>query len=72
MFSFTTPDEPSKVMQFYQEKAKDLSMKASVTANTSDGGMLVLADEDRKRSLSITVGKGSDGTNVAVTYGEKR
>src|SRR5262249_50314918 len=43
IFSFTTHDDPSNVIEFYQEKAKDLNMKATLTANSSDGGMLMLA-----------------------------
>jgi len=71
-FTFTTPDAPSKVMTFYQDKAKDLGMKASLTTNTPDGGMLIFVNEDSQRSLTIVVGKGSPDTTVNVTYGVKR
>jgi hypothetical protein len=72
MFTFTTKDDPAKVMQFYQDKGKDLGMKVTMNTTLGDGGMVVLADEDTKRSLQITVGKNSDGTGVAVTYGAKK
>jgi hypothetical protein len=72
MFTFTTRDDPAKVIQYYQDKAKDMNMKSNVAANTPDGGMLILSDEDSKRSLQVTVGKGSDGTSVAVTYAAKK
>jgi len=72
MFTFTTHDDPAKVMQYYQDKGKDMNMKSNIAANRADGGMLILADEDSKRSLQITIGKGSDGTSVAVTYALKK
>ena len=71
-YTFTTPDPPSKVMSFYQDKAKDLGMKANVTANTDDGGMLVFANDDSQRTLTVAVGKGSPDTTVNVTYAMKR
>ncbi len=70
-FTFTTPDAPSKVMSFYEEKAKDLGMKANLTTNSPDGGMFMAADED-KRTLTVVVGKGSPETTVNVTYGAKK
>ena len=71
-FVFTTQDPPRKVMSFYEDKAKELGMTAHVTMQGEDGGTLVLADEDRERSLTILVGHGSDGTTVNVTYGRKQ
>ncbi len=70
-FSYTTKDAPSQVMSFYQDKAKELGMKANVTSTTAEGGVLVVADDDSKRSLTIVVGGGSDGTTVNVTYAQK-
>jgi hypothetical protein len=71
-FSFSTHDSPAQVIQFYQEKAKDLGLKANVTATAEKGGTLVLADEATQRNLIVVVGKDSGETTVNVTYGTKR
>jgi hypothetical protein len=75
MYTFTTKDEPSKVLQFYQDKGKDMGMKATMNSTLGDaGGMLILADDDQKRSLQVTIGKNQDGngTTVSVIYGTKK
>ena len=71
-FTFTTPDPATKVMTFYQDKAKELGMKANLTTNTPDGGMLIVADEDSQRTLTIVVAKGSPDTTVNLTYAVKK
>jgi hypothetical protein len=71
-FMFVTSDPPQKVMSFYEDKAKELGMKANVAVRHGNGGTVVLADDDGERSLTILVGTGSDGTTVNVTYGRKR
>jgi hypothetical protein len=72
IFAFTTQDSPSQVMSFYTDKCKDAEMKINMTTTTTEGGMVVAADEAGKHSLSIIVGSGSGGgTSVSVTYGVK-
>lgn len=71
-FTYTTPDPPSKVMSFYQDKAREMGMKANVNTTTDDGGMLIVADDDSRRTLTIVVGKGSPDTTVNVSYASKR
>ncbi|HEY2018267.1 MAG TPA: hypothetical protein VGH38_32400 [Bryobacteraceae bacterium] len=71
-FTFTTPDPADKVMSFYQDKAKEMGMKANLTTNSQDGGMLIVADEERQRTLTIVVAKGSPDTTVNLTYAVKR
>lgn len=71
-FTFTTPDEASKVMTFYQDKTKELGMKANLTTNTPDGGMLIASNEDNQRTLTVVIGKGSPGSTVNVTYAVKK
>jgi len=71
-FTFTTPDSPSKVMAFYQDKAKELGMTANLNTNTADGGMLIAAGEDNQRTLTVVVGKGSPDTTVNLTYTVKK
>jgi hypothetical protein len=71
-FTFTTPDSPSKVIAFYQDKAREMGMKVNMTTTTNEGGIVSASDEGNKRSLTITVGTESGGTNVGVLYGEKK
>ena len=72
IFSFTTPDSPSQVMSFYQDKCKEAGMKINMTTTTAEGGMVVAADEAEKHSLSIIIGGASGGgTTVSVTYAVK-
>jgi hypothetical protein len=71
-FMFTTSDPPQKVMSYYEDKAKELGMKATVAVRHEKGGTIVLADEDGQRSLTILVGAGDDGTTANVTYGRKK
>jgi hypothetical protein len=67
--SFTTPDPPSRVISFYQDKARALGMKVNFTSTGDEGGMIVATDEDLGRSLTVIVGS---GTHVNVTYGTKK
>ena len=71
-YTFTTSDSPSKVMTFYQDKAKDLGLKVNVTASTNEGGMIVATEEPSGRSLTVIVGSDASNTTVNVTYGEKK
>jgi hypothetical protein len=71
-FTFTTKDPASKVMSFYQDKAKDLGMKADLTTTADKGGMIVASDPDGTRSLTVVVGESSGETTVNVTYGRKK
>jgi len=71
-YTYTTPDPPAKVMTFYQDKARDMGLKANLTTNKPDGGMLIVADEGSNRTLTIVVGKGSPDTTVNLTYAMKR
>jgi hypothetical protein len=71
-FTFTTRDPASKVMSFYQEKAKDMGMQVKLTTTGGEGGMIVAADDNTERSLTIIVGGNSSETTVNVTYGRKK
>ena len=71
-FGFSTSDAAAKVMSFYQDKCKDLGLKVKMTTTTSEGGMILAADEGEARTLNVIVGGGSGGTTVHVTYGMKK
>jgi len=70
-FSFTTKDAPEKVISFYQNKLRELSMKTEFTAGSAEGSILSATDPNSSRSLHIIVGGGHDETSVNVTYGQK-
>jgi hypothetical protein len=70
--AFTTPDSASKVTSFYQDKAKDLGMKASMTTSGAEGGMLIFADEGSKRTLSVVVGGSAGQTSINLIYSMKK
>jgi nitrate reductase NapE component len=71
-FGFSTSDAPAKVMSFYQDKCKELGIDIKMTTHTNEGGMILAADESDARTLQVTVGSGSGGTSVGVTYGMKK
>ena len=70
--TFTTPDAPSKVTDFYQAKCKELGMTVELSAISDTGGMITGADEGGQRTLHVMVGGGSGNTSITVTYGRKR
>jgi hypothetical protein len=71
-FTFTTKDPSSKALAFYQDKVKEMGMKVSLNSTTEQGGMVIAADEDNKRSLTVVVGGDSGDTTVNVTYAQKK
>jgi hypothetical protein len=71
-FTFTTNDSAARVLQFYQEKAKDMGMKVNLTTTTNDAGMVIATDESSEKSLTAIVGRDGSNTTVNVTYGSKR
>ena len=71
-FTYTTRDPAAKVMEFYQDKAKDLGMKVDLTSHADQGGMMIVTDQDNKRSLTVVVGESAGQTTVNVTYGQKK
>ncbi|HTS65598.1 MAG TPA: zinc ribbon domain-containing protein [Candidatus Acidoferrales bacterium] len=71
--TFESSDPPSKVMDYYEDKVKSMSMKVTSTFAGTDGGIMIAADPDDKRTLQVTVGKSSDGgSTIGLTFGEKR
>jgi hypothetical protein len=71
-FGFSTSDTPEKVMSFYQDKLKELGIGVKMTTHTSEGGMILGADEGEKRTLHVIVGRESGETKVQVMYGLKK
>ena len=71
-FGFSTSDAPEKVLSFYQDKCKEMGIGVKMTTHTSEGGMILGADEGEKRTLHVIVGSESGGTKVQVMYGSKK
>jgi hypothetical protein len=70
--AFATSDDASKVLAFYRDKGKDLGMKTNMTTSSAEGGMLMFADENSKRTLMVTVGGSGGHTSIGLTYAEKK
>ena len=70
--TFTTPDPPSKVTEFYQAKFKDMGMSVDLSQLSDTGGMVLGADEGKQRTLHVLVAGGSGDTSITLTYGRKR
>jgi hypothetical protein len=69
-FNFQTDDDASKVLSFYEDKAKELGM----TLHTVGAGQTgtVAASDDNDRFLKVIAIGHSGRTTVNVTYGRKR
>jgi hypothetical protein len=70
--TFTTPDPPSKVTDFYDAKCKEMGMSVNLSQISDTGGMIIGADEGKQRTLHVLVAGGSGDTTITVTYGRKR
>ena len=67
MVSFTTPDSPSRVKAFYQEKCNEMGMSLDMSQLGGAAGMIIGASEDKKTSLQVMVtGDGSGDTAKQV------
>jgi hypothetical protein len=72
MVTFTTPDPPSRVTEFYGAKCKEMGMSVNLSQLSDNGGMIIGADEGKQRTLHVLVAGGSGDTTITVTYGRKR
>jgi len=70
-FAFKTKDAPAKVIAFYQDQLKAGGF--TVTQVTSDqGGMVTGETADKMKTITVTVGSSSDGTEGSVMAVEKK
>jgi hypothetical protein len=69
-FNFETDDSQSRVMRFYEDKAREMGMTLT-TGEVFDAGTIVATDPDRQRHFKVVAISGSR-TTVNVTYGRKR
>jgi hypothetical protein len=66
-FFFKTPDPTSKVVEFYQEKARELDLPL----RAAGFGTVIAGNDERERFLKVVAVEGSELTTVNVTYGRK-
>ncbi len=69
VFSFRTPDSPERVVEFYQEKAREMG---KLEVRTDGSRTVSIGDEDHGVFLKITTSTASDETKVTVVYKVKR
>jgi hypothetical protein len=70
-FTFSTSDQPRKVLDFYRDKAGELGLKVNMNTDTGSGGMIMAADEGEKRSLMVVANASGNSTSASITYGSK-
>jgi hypothetical protein len=70
-FTFDTDDSPERVLEFYQDKARESNMSVRAT-RVGDATTLTANDEDRERGLKVIAVTQDGRTRVNVTYGRKR
>jgi hypothetical protein len=70
-FVFKTSDRGSRVLEFYEQKAREMGLELHTLA--SDGkGVIAAGDAERDRYFKVVIIGGSDETTVNVTYARKR
>jgi hypothetical protein len=70
-FSFQTDDPSSKVLSFYEQKARELGMTIH-SADAGEASTVVARDDESHRFLKVVATGSSGETSVNVTYGRKR
>jgi hypothetical protein len=61
-FSFNTKDAASKVLTYYQEQLKSGGFNINLISSSDQGGVVQAEDSGKKRTVTVTVGTSSDGT----------
>ena len=56
--TFTTPDPPSKVTEFYDAKCKEMGMSVNLSQLSDHGGLIVGADERKTAHAACDGGRG--------------
>jgi hypothetical protein len=70
-FTFRTDDPASKVLSFYEDKARELGMTLH-SGGVDETSTVVANDAESHRFLKVITGRRSGETTVNVTYGRKR
>jgi hypothetical protein len=70
-FTFKTPDSASKVLTYYQDQLKSANFNIGLMSAADAGGMVQAEDQSKRRTIVITAGTSSEGTEGSVTTVEK-
>jgi hypothetical protein len=71
-FTFKSKDDAGKIIAYYSDQLKAAGFSINMTTNTGQGGMVQATDDGKKRTIIVTVGTSSDGTETGVTSIEKK
>jgi hypothetical protein len=71
-FTFKTKDAAGKVLTYYQDQLKGSNFTIGLMSTSDAGGMLQAEDKSKQRTIVITAGTSSDGTEGSVTTVEKQ
>jgi hypothetical protein len=71
-FSFKTKDSASKVLAYYQDQLKSADFAIGLMSSSDGAGMLQAEDKSKQRTIVVTAGTSSDGTEGSVTTVEKQ
>jgi hypothetical protein len=71
-FSFKTQDAPSKVLSYYQDQLKSAGLTLTQSIASGEGGMVSAENGDKSRTVVVTVGTSTEGTQTNVIAIEKK
>jgi hypothetical protein len=71
MIAFQVSAGTADVVNFYKQKATAAGMAQTMSAEMGDTTTYVAANDKTKQTVSVSATKGSDGTTVQLTWGEK-
>jgi hypothetical protein len=71
-FSFTANASVEQILGFYDDEAEELGLEVQSRTTTAEGAMWIAGTSDESRGLTVMTSKGDGGTEVVVTFTEKR
>jgi hypothetical protein len=72
VFTFKTNDPADKVLDYYQEQLKSAGFNVKTVGAGASGGVVQGEDPTRNRTIVVTVGSSSEGTEGSVSATEKK
>ncbi|MGD8441476.1 MAG: hypothetical protein PVG53_13170 [Holophagae bacterium] len=73
-FTLSTPDDVSKVIEFYRDQLSDAGFTVNVNTYSSDereGAMINGAKEAEKTNVVVMIDHDADATKISVTYSKR-
>ena len=72
-YTFKTKDSADKVLDFYAKELANSGLKQTTrAAGAAYGGMLTAEDTSKGRTVLVTIGNSTDGSDVGITVIEKK